>query len=69
MEQTLLDEQEIVKLLADTLEEEKQTDLKLTAVAEQHTMAEAMSGGIGVDFLEAAVRRFYDREPKIRSLA
>jgi catalase len=25
--------------------------------------------GIGVDFLEAAVRRFYDREPKIRSLA
>ena len=46
MEQTLLDEQEIVKLLADTLEEEKQTDLKLTAVAEQHTMAEAMSGGI-----------------------
>jgi catalase len=25
--------------------------------------------GIGVDFLKAAVRRFYDREPKIRSLA
>jgi ferritin-like metal-binding protein YciE len=39
-----LGEQEIVRLLAQTLEEEKQTDLKLTEVTEQHIMAEALGG-------------------------
>ena len=37
-----LGEQEAVKLLSETLEEEKQTDLKLTEVTEQHIMAEAL---------------------------
>jgi ferritin-like metal-binding protein YciE len=37
-----LGEQEIVNLLSETLEEEKQTDLKLTEVTEQHIMAEAL---------------------------
>lgn len=39
-----LGEQEIVELLTATLEEEKQTDLKLTEVTEQHIMPEAMAG-------------------------
>lgn len=39
-----LGEQEIVDLLSETLEEEKQTDLKLTEVTEQHIMSEAMMG-------------------------
>jgi ferritin-like metal-binding protein YciE len=39
-----LGEQELVDLLALTLEEEKQTDLKLTEVTEQHIMPEAMAG-------------------------
>jgi ferritin-like metal-binding protein YciE len=37
-----LGEQEIVKLLSATLAEEKQTDLKLTEVTEQHIMPAAM---------------------------
>jgi ferritin-like metal-binding protein YciE len=37
-----LGEQEAVSLLTETLEEEKQTDLKLTEVTEQHIMAAAM---------------------------
>jgi ferritin-like metal-binding protein YciE len=37
-----LGEQEAVSLLSETLEEEKQTDLKLTEVTEQHIMAAAM---------------------------
>jgi len=37
-----LGEQEAVKLLSETLEEEKQTDLKLTEVTEQYIMAEAL---------------------------
>jgi hypothetical protein len=49
MEQTLLGEQEIVKLLADTLEEEKpQADCSHRA---------AYYGRSHEDFLEAAVRR------------
>src|SRR6476646_7794383 len=40
-----LGENEIARLLAQTLEEEKQTDLKLTQVTEQHIMAEALGGG------------------------
>jgi hypothetical protein len=34
-----------VQLLSLTLEEEKQTDLKLTEVTEQHVMPAAMGGG------------------------
>src|SRR6202046_182123 len=41
-----LDEQEIVDLLSATLEEEKQTDLKLTDVTEQYIMPEALGGDI-----------------------
>jgi ferritin-like metal-binding protein YciE len=37
-----LGEPEVVKLLAETLEEEKQTDIKLTKVTEQYLMPEAM---------------------------
>jgi len=39
-----LGEQEIVDLLSMTLDEEKQTDLKLTEVTEQHIMPAAMEG-------------------------
>ena len=42
-----LGEQEAVGLLSETLEEEKQTDLKLTEVTEQHIMAAALEGGSG----------------------
>jgi len=40
-----LGNQDAVSLLSETLEEEKQTDLKLTEVTEQHIMAEALAGG------------------------
>jgi ferritin-like metal-binding protein YciE len=40
-----LDEQELVDLLSLTLEEEKQTDLKLTEVTEQHIMPAALGDG------------------------
>ena len=39
-----LGEQEIVELLSATLDEEKQTDFKLTEVTEQHIMPAAMEG-------------------------
>jgi ferritin-like metal-binding protein YciE len=39
-----LGEQEAVGLLSETLEEEKQTDLKLTEVTEQYIMAAALGG-------------------------
>jgi ferritin-like metal-binding protein YciE len=39
-----LGERDVVKLLSETLEEEKQTDLKLTEVTERHLMSEAMGG-------------------------
>jgi ferritin-like metal-binding protein YciE len=39
-----LGEKEIVDLLSATLDEEKQTDLKLTEVTEQHIMLAAMGG-------------------------
>ena len=42
---TALGEQEVVKLLEATLEEEKQTDIKLTEVTQKHIMAAAMGGG------------------------
>jgi ferritin-like metal-binding protein YciE len=44
-----LGEREIVKLLAETLEEEKQTDIKLTEVTERHIMTAAMAGGDEAD--------------------
>jgi hypothetical protein len=34
-----------MRLLSETLAEEKQTDLKLTEVTERHLMAEALGGG------------------------
>jgi ferritin-like metal-binding protein YciE len=40
-----LGETELVKLLSFTLEEEKQTDLKLTEVTEQHVLPAAMGSG------------------------
>ena len=40
-----LGEQEVMELLSATLEEEKQTDLKLTEVTEQEIMPEAMAAG------------------------
>ncbi len=40
-----LGEEEVVKLLTQTLAEEKQTDLKLTEVTQQHIMPAAMRGG------------------------
>jgi ferritin-like metal-binding protein YciE len=42
-----LGEEEAVGLLSETLEEEKQTDLKLTEVTEQHIMAAALGGDSG----------------------
>src|SRR3954453_9238054 len=39
-----LGEQEVMELLSATLEEEKQTDLKLTQVTEQDIMPEALGG-------------------------
>jgi ferritin-like metal-binding protein YciE len=44
-----LGETELVKLLSLTLEEEKQTDLKLTEVTEQHVMPAAMGSGADKD--------------------
>src|SRR6185437_2175724 len=44
-----LGEQELVDLLSLTLEEEKETDLKLTEVTEQHIMPAALSGGQAED--------------------
>jgi ferritin-like metal-binding protein YciE len=42
-----LGEQEVVDLLTATLEEEKQTDIKLTEVTERHIMPAAMEGKEG----------------------
>jgi ferritin-like metal-binding protein YciE len=44
---TALGEQEVVELLTATLEEEKQTDRKLTEVTQQAIMPAAMDGGAG----------------------
>ena len=44
-----LGEEEAVGLLSETLEEEKQTDVKLTEVTEQHIMAAALGGEEGSD--------------------
>ena len=40
-----LGEKEVSVLLAETLEEEKQTDISLTKVTQEGLMAAAMSGG------------------------
>ena len=42
-----LGEEEAVSLLSETLEEEKQTDLKLTELTEQHIMVAALEGAAG----------------------
>jgi ferritin-like metal-binding protein YciE len=39
-----LDEKQVAKLLSETLEEEKQTDLKLTEVTQKAIMPEALAG-------------------------
>jgi ferritin-like metal-binding protein YciE len=52
-----LGEQEVVDLLMLTLEEEKQTDLKLTEVTEQQIMPAAMGGGDEPGEEAAAVRK------------
>jgi ferritin-like metal-binding protein YciE len=52
-----LGEQEVVDLLMLTLEEEKQTDLKLTEVTEQQIMPAAMNVGDEPDEEAAAVRK------------
>ena len=44
-----LGEEDAVNLLSETLEEEKQTDLKLTEVTQQYIMAEALGGDAGGD--------------------
>ena len=49
-----LGEGEVADLLSLTLEEEKQTDLKLTEVTEQHLMAEALAGDDAEDQPAAA---------------
>jgi ferritin-like metal-binding protein YciE len=51
-----LGEQELVDLLSLTLEEEKQTDLKLTEVTEQHIMPAALGDGPATD-KEAPTRK------------
>jgi ferritin-like metal-binding protein YciE len=40
-----LGETEVSRLLTETLEEEKQTDAKLTEVTQQHIMPDALNGG------------------------
>ncbi len=52
-----LGETKVADLLAETLEEEKQTDLKLTEVTQQSLMAAAMSGESGNDNKAAGKRR------------
>ena len=51
-----LGEQELVDLLSLTLEEEKQTDVKLTEVTEQHIMPAALGEGETTD-MEASSRK------------
>lgn len=52
-----LGETKVADLLAETLEEEKQTDLKLTEVTQQSLMGPAMSGESGNDNKAASKRR------------
>jgi ferritin-like metal-binding protein YciE len=52
-----LGEKKVVALLQETLEEEKQTDLKLTEVTQQSLMAEAMGSGSGNNNTAASKRR------------
>ena len=44
-----LGEEKVGQILGEILEEEKQTDLKLTEVTEQHLMAEALAGDASED--------------------
>jgi ferritin-like metal-binding protein YciE len=52
-----LGEQQVVSVLQGILEQEKQTDLKLTEVTQQSLMAEAMGGGNANDTKPAPKRR------------
>ena len=52
-----LGEKQIVALLQQTLDEEKQTDRKLTEVTQQSLMAAAMGGAVGNDNKTVAKRR------------
>jgi ferritin-like metal-binding protein YciE len=52
-----LGEKRVVSLLEETLEEEKQTDLKLTEVTQKSLMSEAMSGGSNNDNANSSKRR------------
>ena len=56
-----LGEQEAVGLLSETLEEEKQTDLKLTEVTEQHILAAALEGGSGESAQSGSQARYDGR--------
>jgi ferritin-like metal-binding protein YciE len=52
-----LGEQQVASLLQGILDEEKQTDLKLTEVTQQSLMAEAMGGGTANDTKPTPKRR------------
>jgi len=50
---TLLGEDDVAAILEETLEEEKETDLKLTAIAESHVNAEAVDNSEDAEAVEA----------------
>ena len=52
-----LGEQELVDLLTLTLDEEKQTDLKLTEVTAQHIMPAALGGGETAEEVKSSGRK------------
>jgi len=60
-----LGEEEVVGLLSQTLEEEKQTDLKLTEVTQQAIMPEAMSGSDDAGEESAGRKRPAARREKV----
>ena len=61
-----LGEGEVADLLTQTLEEEKQTDLKLTEVTEQHLMPEALGRGCAEDQPRAGSQDRRRREAPFR---
>ena len=64
-----LGEQEVVDLLTATLEEEKQTDIKLTQVTEQHIMPAAMEGEEAEEEEEEPSSRKKEAAPKRKARA
>ena len=62
-------EKELVDLLTLTLEEEKQTDLKLTEVTEQHIMPAAMEGEEGEEQEEEPAGRKKEAAPRKKARA